>query len=119
MYLPIIATLTVRVASSMRETSAATPRGRRGVRSGQAYPARGRRGPLRADSKVSRRGWGVLGRDNRVELRVREERDLLPYVIAYGPVRAANEHVGLMPISRRRCAECWVGLVFNSPAASM
>ena len=37
---------------------------------------------------------GVLGRDNGVELRVRKQRDLLPYVVVYGPVRAANEHVG-------------------------
>ena len=37
---------------------------------------------------------GVLGRYNGVELGVGEERDLLPYVVAYGPVGAADKHVG-------------------------
>ena len=59
------------------------------------------------------------GRDDGIELRIRKKRDFFLMSSFMGLSARQMSTSGLMSISRRRCAERWVGLVSSSPAASM
>ena len=62
---------------------------------------------------------GVPHRDDAIHLDVREQRYLRALVVGNRAIGTAQEHVGLMPISRSFCTLCCVGLVFSSPADAM
>ena len=62
----------------------------------------------------------VDGRDDGFGRHVGEERDLLLRSPRESGRRCGRARMsGWMPISRISFTECWVGLVFSSPAAAM
>ena len=62
---------------------------------------------------------GVARRDDRVRVDVAEQGDLLADALRQRLLGAATMMSGWMPISRSSSTECWVGLVFSSPATPM
>ena len=87
----------------------------------RARASRRRAGRAPAPGAPSGRGRrrGRRSPTRRLRVDVGEERDLVADVLRQRLGRAADEHVGWIPMRRSSFTECCVGFVFSSPALAM